>query len=103
MPVLIAYAISIHIILLLGHLGDHSFLPIVTHFLHALLVVDLSIIILANTSEALPDGQVLEMYSDAMILVALANANECPASLLLLEVKSGGTIPSTGNVQYIEM
>ncbi|KAI7724293.1 hypothetical protein KC322_g21 [Hortaea werneckii] len=77
-------------VLLLGGPMRHRGLPIGAHFLDALLVVLLSVVVLADATHALPEGEVLGVDGDAVVLVFAAVADVGPAALLLLQVETRG-------------
>src|SRR5947209_6880043 len=62
-------------------------LPLTAQFLDFLLVVQVRIIVLADTANALPQRQMLRVDGNPVILGLAASANICPATLLLLEIK----------------
>lgn len=63
-------------------------LPVFAHLLDLLLEIKLGVVVLANTPEALPHGQVLRVDGNAMVVLSTAIADEVPAAFLLLEIQS---------------
>lgn len=70
--------------------ASHDGLPLSAVLLNALLVVQLGVVVLADATEALPQGQVLGVNSNTVVLVLTTLADESPAALLLLEIQTGG-------------
>lgn len=76
--------------LLLVNLLLHALLPFSTHLLNTLLVVELRVIVLADTTEPLPQTEMLGVDGNAVVIVLATGADEGPAALLLLEIEAGG-------------
>src|ERR1700734_4115870 len=70
-----------------GTCGSYVFLPFSAHFLNFLLVVEVRVIVFADTTNALPQRQMLRVDGNPVILILAASADICPAALLLLEIK----------------
>ena len=64
--------------------------PIGAHLLNLLLVVEFGVVVLADTSETLIQGQVLRMHGNTMVIMLPTSADKLPAAFLLLEIKTGG-------------
>lgn len=75
---------------LLGSTSSLNSLPLSAHVLNLGLPVRLGIIRLANATESLPEGQVVGVDGNTMVLVGLAVTDVAPSSLLLLEVETSG-------------
>jgi hypothetical protein len=69
-------------------LGDGG-LPLGAVILDLLLVIQLGVIGLADAAEALPQGQVLGVDGDAVVVMLAALADVPPAALLLLQIQTG--------------
>ena len=63
--------------------------PIGTHFLNLLLVVELGVVVSADPSDALPEGKMLGVDCDAMVVMLPAGTDELPATLLFFEIETG--------------
>jgi len=74
----------------LGGPASHGSFPLGTELLNLLLVIQLRVVVLADAAEALPERQVLGVYGGTVVLVLTALADVVPATLLFLEVQSGG-------------
>lgn len=74
---------------LLGPTGSLDGLPLCSHISNLGLPVRLRIIGLVETTDALPQTQVLGVDSNPVILIGLAVTNISPPALLFLEVETG--------------
>lgn len=77
-------------ILLIEGLVSHGGLPLSAQLGNLLLVVELGVVVLADSAEALPEGEMVGVNGNAVVLVLTVLTDELPAALLFLEVKASG-------------
>lgn len=84
------FGVNVNVTGFVGVLAGHASLPLRTVILELLLVVDLRVVVLANTTHALPDRQVLRVNSDSVVVVLTSVTDVPPAALLLLKIETSG-------------
>ncbi len=77
-----------------GHLGvlvgSLTIGPVGTEILDLGLVVELRVVVLANATDTFPEGQVVRVDGNTVVVVLATGTDVSPAAFLLLEVETGG-------------
>ena len=89
---LVELAIVLHqgLAVFLGSLLGLESLPLGAHVVNLHLPVELGVVVLASTEPALPERQMVRVDSDTVVLGVTALTEVAPATLLLLEIETGG-------------
>jgi len=88
-PVIVKVLLVV-VFLLDGGLALLRDLPLVTHLLNTLLVVELWVVWLADTPEAFPEGQMPWVDGNTVVISLATGTDESPATLLLLKIETSG-------------
>ena len=87
---------TIFIDLLLGLLR----LPVGSHVVDLGLVIEFGVVLLANSSPALPQRKVVRVDSNTVVFMPTALADILPSTLLLLEVETSGIWEPDGSQDH---